>query len=142
MSAHLSTGMHPQVMCFFRDELEKQAVFTPGLSLKALRSKNPFIRQLGLAGAKGQMLATELEPAVRGTLEGTMRLSPAYGLASGKAEIAKLGLRKSGVGRRLAEAMTFEGGTSPFSTINPLDVQGPLAQKLYSIAEGAASALT
>jgi hypothetical protein len=128
-------------MHFFRDELEKEAFWSPTSSLRMMKNNNRFVRAVGRMGARAQTEAAELTPVLSDALTAAQTVSPGYSLATFKAGLAKRALRKAGVGKSMATAATVEGGLTPFRTINPLDVQGPVAQKLMGYGGDAVNAL-
>jgi hypothetical protein len=125
-----ASALSPEAMYFFRDELEKQAIFTPASALKAMQSSNRFVRGLGRFGSAAQMGALKATPLVNDFSQGLQTAGPGYAIAGLKGSLANAGLRRVGASKRMANAMTMEGSMSPFSAQNPLDVQGPIASKM------------
>lgn len=121
--------MTPQTMHFFRDELEKQAIFTPSSASWAMKYAKPgmfgnAVRTAGRFGAN--VLNFAAKPGVR---EATKRIgdSAMYGpgvlAGSIKGELANLAMKrmKAPVGAR--RALTGESIGSPLeTTFNPIDV--------------------
>jgi hypothetical protein len=122
-----SAILSPEVLHFFRDELEKQAIFTPASALRAMESPNRLVRALGRGGGRLQEYAAKVAPTIESMNAGAQTVGPAYALATAKADAAKALMQRTGLRKRLANAITFEGGVSPLPTMNLLDPQGPLA---------------
>lgn len=129
--------LSPEVLYFFRDEMEKEAVLTPASALKAMQSPNRTMQALGRAGGRLQEMAAGAAPTIQSMNEGAQVMGPAYALTTAKADAAKALLQKMGLRKRVANAATFEGGASPLPTMNPLDPQGPLASRAVDYAMSA-----
>ena len=107
---------------FFRDELEKEAVLTPNSALKAMRSKNKWVRKAGEMGARiqGSPVTHSMVKATNKAGAGAFG-GEGYGLASGIASLGGDSLRhalkmRKGIdaqdAQNIADAVFTEYGTS------------------------------
>lgn len=127
--------MTPQTMYFFRDELEKQALFTPASAVKAMKYAKPgmlgdAVRQAGRFGAGVQRFGAAATPALEG-ITGAAQYGPEVLAGTVKGLFGKELLRRvptpsfipAGVGKRAKSALTWESRNSPLATsYNPADL--------------------
>jgi hypothetical protein len=127
--------MTPQTMYFFRDELEKQAIFTPASASWAMKYAKPgmfgnAVRKAGQLGFKAQQFAVDATPAVT-NIANSAYLGPGVAMGTLKGELAKAALRRvptpsavpTGVAKRAKSALTWESRNSPLETsYNPADL--------------------
>lgn len=114
-------------MYFFRDELEKQAFFTPPSALKAMNYAKPgflgnFIRGAGHAGARAQEVAAGLTRGTSNVLGSSVYGLP-VALGTAKGELANAVMKRLRVPKPGRQAFTAEGRTSLIpETFNPIDI--------------------
>lgn len=86
-----ASALSPEVLYFFRDEMEKEAILTPASALKAMNYAKPGIlgkavRGAGNLGWKAQMAVAQNAPALINSAATTGSLLPAAaGIATGGA---------------------------------------------------------
>jgi hypothetical protein len=122
-------------MYFFRDELEKQAFFTPPTALKAMNYAEPgflgnMVRGAGRAGARvqqafapGTAAAEAIEAIGKGAYLGeNVALGTLKGYL-GRAAVNKVPVPKNKVIDNIKDGLTWEGRNSPLErTYNPFDL--------------------
>lgn len=102
-----ASALSPEALFFFRDEMRKEAIFTPRSAIKAMSYAKPgmlgnMVRRSGNLGWKAQMAVTQNAPALIHSAATTGSLLPAVaGIATGGA--AKAVGRKAPMLSSLAE---------------------------------------
>ena len=102
-----ASALSPEALYFFRDEMEKEAIFTPRSAIKAMSYAKPgmfgkMVRGAGDLGWKAQMAVTRNAPALINSAATTGSVLPAVaGMATGGA--AKALGRKAPMLSSLAE---------------------------------------
>ena len=121
--------MTPQTMYFFRDELEKQALFTPNSASWAMKYAKPgmlgdAVRTAGRFGAEVQNFAAK--PGVREAVDrigGSAMYGPIVLGGSIKGELTNLAMKRMKAPVGVRRALTGESINSPLqTTFNPIDV--------------------
>lgn len=123
------SSLSPEALYFFRDELEKQAIFTPTSALRAMNSKNPVVRKAGHLGGMLQNVVAGGTPGIVNTVGAFPE--PAFLIGATKGETARGALKEAvPVVRRGAERVgNTELGRKAAKAIDRLSELGTFIER-------------
>lgn len=123
------SSLSPEALYFFRDELEKQAIFTPTSALKAMKSKNPVVRKAGHLGGTLQNVVARGTPGIVNTVGNYP--DPSFMIGAVKGEVARGALKETVpvVRKRAKEMGKTKLGKKAAKLVDRLSEYGTLIER-------------
>ena len=123
------SSLSPEALYFFRDELEKQAIFTPTSALKAMNSKNPVVRKAGHLGGSLQNVVARGTPGMINTVSNYP--DPSFMVGAVKGEVARGALKEAVpvVRQKAKELGKTKTGERPAKFLNRLSEWGTFIER-------------